>query len=410
MTFVFGFGREWKRIGAMIVCATSLVCVPAHGADSPNAQEILAHLIQSEKALQDIQAHVKTTIDGKISREFDWGYDRGREFHDGCWNGNDQSGRIDQTYSFDGDKEYHYMSQNLGSKQLKTGLVTSFDPANFNLFVTPKTLMGYSVSPTRQESLGQSLSRAAQLTVAQESCDLDGNRCCLLEALALPRSKYVVNLRVWIDEQRDYRPLKIEVYINQETPWERLRQRIDKIVLEKVGGMWLPVSGERESFAIESTEAGLALRRMGAKQHIDVNNVRVNEGIDPQRFKVTFPVGCAVLDEIAGVSYVVGGGKTVDVLADGLSQDRPSDENDAAPTAPAVGPNASEKSHSEPCSPSVPQQAAPAHIGGKLLSRIIGPVAWLCLAVISLGTGLFVLVHKKTAQKRGKASDKRTIC
>jgi hypothetical protein len=401
MIFVFGLSRGLRRAGAMIVCAMSIACIPTYGADPQNAQDLLAHLIQSERAVRDIQAHVKTTVDDKIWREYDWGYDRGKEFIDGYWNNPGEFGRVDCAYAFDGDKEYHYMYQTQGQKPRKTGLVTGFDPANFHFFVTPKTLMGYSVSQTRQESLGQSLSRATNLTVADRSCDVDGSRCCLIEALGIPLgSDFMTNVRVWIDEKRDYRPIKIEMYVPMKTPWERLVQRVDKIVLENVGGMWIPVSGDRESFTIKNGAKGLALKRMGVKQHIVADSMRINEGIDAQRFKINFPVGCGVLDEIVGVSYVVGGGRAVDVLADIPAQEMQSGDKSGAPTLSAVNPDTPVKSPVEPCSPGIAQQPGPAHTAGKLLSRVVRPVAWLCLAVVSLAIGLFALLCKKSIQKR----------
>jgi hypothetical protein len=284
---------------------------------------------------------------GIIIKDFEWGYEKGKEFIDGVkyQAKTRDTSRSEIKYSFDGQSQFHF--RHTSGADDSRGRIGSYDPQVWNGNMTPAILLGYGLNWWGKQSLADFLSTADELKVSNTKTEIDGQACVLIEAIGLsyksPKGNtFSYDVKAWIDTERDFRPLKIEKYEHAEVDrtnpgqgrWEKLVRRIDNIKLEQFGGTWFPVSGDRQMFTntIEGPE-GMSkeefekmymnkgyteeeffergiLRHVNkptsAKRRIKITNIRINEGIPLEKFKVQFPENCSVWDEFLQTGYTVG--------------------------------------------------------------------------------------------------------
>jgi hypothetical protein len=273
--------------------------------------------------------------------EFDWGYDRGKEFIAGTLfqkDPGDSNGALsgrEVAFTFDGEIMRVYRAQP-SSKQgrpitVRRGRVAPLDPETFRSLTTPMTLLGRDARYVGRQTLGEALAQTESVSVRSDLESIGGRPCFVLEATGIERlpDGRAFDVLVWIDAERDYRPLRFEKYYSYEGEqrWKALLLRVDDVTLERVDGMWFPVSGRSQFFnndlepppggpsepprsAREALERGVIVVRAltpASVLTIDPASIRINKGIAAERFAFQFPAGTLVLDEVAHVSYEVGG-------------------------------------------------------------------------------------------------------
>lgn len=347
-----------KKVNAMC-CILLLFGVASDGygrdVTGYKPSELLQEIKRSEETIQDVQAYVKwwQPDTGMIFKDFEWGYEKGKEFVKGTkyMSTTREKSRSNYNFAFDGETQFHFRYTEGVNRA--AGKICALEPELWNAQLTPAVLLGYGLNWWGRQSLADFLATTTDLRVSETRSVIDGHSCVLMEAVGLsyrsPKDNtFSYDIKVWIDPQRDFRPLKMEKYKHAEgdsenaerNRWKKLVRRIDNIKLEKFAGIWVPISGDRQMF--RNTVAGPEgmskeefrekyvdqgyteddLFKMGilrevnepssAKRRIEISNVKMNEGIDPQAFAIQFPPGCAVWDDFTQMGYTVGGSKVFD--------------------------------------------------------------------------------------------------
>ncbi|MBL7152124.1 MAG: PD40 domain-containing protein [Phycisphaerae bacterium] len=305
-----------------------------------SAQELVAKIIESEKKIRDIQLRMTCTIPAhnQTFYEYDWGYERGKEFYSGIDNTRDSRTnlyrKVEVTRAFDGAREWQFRNDPKSSRP--NGGISEPIP-NFSFsggIMTFNTLLGYDAKEHRRLSLGEAIDQAESISVRDEVEFIDGRHCHVIEAVNLeanPSGHRAYDVRVWIDSRRDYRPLKFEKYLSipGKNRFKAISRRVHNVKLKQIDGIWLPIEGERTTFSTNDihppegmTAARFGMlhnekrRRLGVfklkpmaptrRLEIDVESIRLNKGIPPKTFTIDFPEGCEVYNEFAGNRYIVG--------------------------------------------------------------------------------------------------------
>jgi hypothetical protein len=312
-------------------------------AKGENTMDILNRLRKNRAKICDITASYRV-IYAKYQEAYQWGSKQDKYFfisHD----------YQHSSQSFDGQKS-HGLSQHRQPFEIPqfkrafefTGSIYSPNRCRPMVNYTPWYLCGDCLMGSDLQ-LPQLLAKAQSLTVRPETEDVNGIFCAVLEAHSIMESDRLQSILIWLDPQRDFLPLKIESYNhdnikapNQKTttPFTDgcLCIRIDNISLNSFDGIWFPVSGryqhfhpniylpdgrnandltQEEALDIQKTmtekellEKSRFTNELRSTSYIEVNDVKINHGIDDSRFQIQFPAGCAVYDEFYKHYYVAG--------------------------------------------------------------------------------------------------------
>lgn len=136
--------------------------------------------------------------------------------------------------------------------------------------------------------------------------------------------------KIWIDTEKQFRPVRIETYADREKPFGgvelALMNELSDIELCEYDGFFLPCRGTYTAWHHETVpnegytpEDILAMPKEEALKHVTtkreamgigplvmiVTETAVNKGIDPSEFRVTFPPGTRVFDAFANYGYIV---------------------------------------------------------------------------------------------------------
>lgn len=267
---------------------------------SISPQDLIEKMIASEKRIENIQLHITCALDMQTAtsiREFDWGSDQGNEFFKTIWTREDNASHaiVEQKQSqmaFDGDTLWHL--EITPGWSFSKGAISPADNAVFRGKMSFSTLLG--CDDWLPLSFGESLALAESVIVRDQVEPIDGHPCYVVEVIPTNRSQHSL---VWVDFQRDYRVLRLEKYTDQGGKlFENLQVRLDHIKLKQIEGIWLPVQGNR-SYPW-SPNAGIRTLV------VDVNSVKLNQGIPEDMFSIDFPKGCIVEDERTQKKYTVG--------------------------------------------------------------------------------------------------------
>lgn len=98
--------------------------------------------------------------------------------------------------------------------------------------------------------------------------------------------------KIWIDYNRDYRPLKIELFYKGKN--EGFRSLIQNIQLEKINNIWVPVYGE-----IDSKDPDIVPVKVRVKE------IKVNVELPENIFDIEYPSGTAIDDKLLGTTYYI---------------------------------------------------------------------------------------------------------
>ena len=329
-----------KIIALIILCSLTSILL----GDQMNADDVVKQIEYNERLIQDVQCKLNwfETESGFVIRECEWGYKNGKEYVSGTEYVRDENGKptpLTRQYGFDGKvtRSYMYVPFSGDSK----GGIYGYDPRIFSIVPSPKTLLGYTLSQDGLYTLSELLSDEY---VKEKNVGIDnynGTECIVLEAMSFQTNTSIYDVRIWIDPERNYRPLKIEAYQSPEDSstaaalkgekWTYLSHEIKNIELKQVDGIWFPVGGEQMVYKTEPeflkngmTEEEVRIKYPGmtdeeilkkgkfitapfqVKRRIEAKEIRINKGIDPAKFTIVFPHGCKLWDDIAGLGYVVG--------------------------------------------------------------------------------------------------------
>jgi len=268
------------------------------GAVAP--QDLLEKIVASERRIKDIQLHITCTLAMKtttVAHESEWGYDQGKEFFKTIWTKtrNGSAAVLEEKQSqnaFDGNALWSL--QVIPDWSFSKGSISAADSSVFRGKMSFNTLLGCdSLRPLR---LGEGLAQAESVVLRDQVEQVDGHPCYVLEAMASDHSHKIL---AWIDFQRDYRILKLEHFTDQgDNLFDHLQMRLDNIKLKQIMGIWLPVQGQRSYPWNPQLKA--------QKLVVDIDSIRLNQGIPPEMFAIDFPEGCIVENELTEKKYVVG--------------------------------------------------------------------------------------------------------
>jgi len=309
------------------------------------SDEVLMKLMENEKKIINVEAHFQCLIperNNHIFYEVNWGYDRGKEYLEGIWqkkskqpSGLSQPIKYDiwkQKYAFDGEK-YSYRRQRPSDegKREGSGRITTLKNEELKGYDTPYTLLGYNIKVEGRQTLGEAIRQAQSIDLREKMENIGGNLCYVVEVTGIQKNSYK-DVLIWIDPQRDFRPLKIEVYRRNEIiKWDKadLLARIENIILAKIEDTWFPVEGDVTFYYKQLTKpenmtqvefAGLPSAeqlKLGKyvlepltptyRTVVEIASVRINKGINLEKFRVEFPLNYQVYDDFEQKGYWVGG-------------------------------------------------------------------------------------------------------
>jgi hypothetical protein len=304
-----------------------------------SARALIEKIIESEKKIRNWEVRVEYTHSNGYKQTYDDGYDHegGRKYQEGATHNPAHKSRPMGVFTshssgkgmggmpvgepvgvpestttfkrvFDGEKCYKLedsiaTSQGKVINRGKEGAIS----ASMNFGTSPATMLGWeegsSILGGRQGSLGENLlCHLERIRIRQLPENIDGHLCTVIEVPGIPyagaKEDAIAShdLYIWIDTQRDFRPLKFESY------WERYHSDVDTFrerrgdfgttELKEIDGIWFPVECKDSDYVVK----------------IDEGSIQLNRGIEPERFApIEFPLGCKVTDNIHGLWYTVGG-------------------------------------------------------------------------------------------------------
>ena len=305
---------------------------------SISPEVLISKIAENEQNIQNIALHLNCTIgnDDWLFYEYDWGYDSGKEFYSGTSYSKDRLGQTSstsETNTYDGNLYYSYDERPDGKDIYLSGSIQTYN-FSFGVYYLFNTLLGYN--STERMTLSDIMTAANQVTVKDKPEYIDAHPCHVVDLVKTYTSEpgnKIYNLRIWIDPERDYRPLKLEKYNDDNDPdhyIKQLRLRLDNIKLDMIDGIWVPVYGQRKLFRTELVPpADMTFTKfhlLSAKQQrdaavykttfdaelkirkltIDPASIQLNKGIPAEYFSIEFPNGCDVFDSRIKKSYVIG--------------------------------------------------------------------------------------------------------
>ena len=317
------------------------------------ARELIEKIIESENKIKDVQAEY-LFFEPDTNRPLlyaHWAYQPDKELIAGLKferAGSNLEYMISTKHIFslaEQQRFYNYRNEiQKGIEQLLIRPAQLFDLDGFRVYMTPNSLLGFDISCGSRRTFGQSLQQALKVILKERTEEIDGHNCYFLEAFDITNPEFSYDVRAWIDINRDFRPLRIDIFYNtmvggrKYQPFERLNRGIYDIKLRKIDGIWFPIEGKRDNFTYEDVlppelqgltkeqvrqkfsereleEIGQKIKEVAVlsvptrKTIVDVDSIRLNQGIEPEKFIIKPPIGCKVFDEIEDKRYTVENGK-----------------------------------------------------------------------------------------------------
>lgn len=328
-------GRAFFILFAAIIATGPDQTDPAHAAE-PSAPSVLKELKSSERSIKTIEARYRTRIAGSEHPAFidaEWGYDGLREYIRARVGDSHPDGYIMDPlrFAFDGIK-FRLFRHDLRSGDLSAS-IGPLRANTFRSYGSPNVLRGFYLNSGRK-TLSDMLESAERLEVAGTHHTADRGRVVVVEAIGVEHPRiddYGYDFRVTLAADRGFAPVRIEKYVSYggRHRWKALVRRIDRIELQQVEGVWLPVKGtvthykrvwepregvtEAELEAAETKVEGRDLQTVKTPllqrpHHVEVipDSIRINEPIPHHRFVIVFPKGTRVYNEFLETSYTIG--------------------------------------------------------------------------------------------------------
>ena len=333
------------------LCIVSLLFdIQVNASSDEMLQEIITNIKNNDNLIHDIENKtvVYQFIEGEkqVFWDVNWGYDRGKEYFDGHFSinlGDEGVGGYKgrklayHKTTFDGSKQFNlvdlaYIEKNPPSNKVSGG-ITAYRPKDFKMRQTLFLLMGRATQDS-QDTLATMLEKADSVVVKDEMEIINGHKCYIVEAIGIESNKRKYNHRFWLDPERGFLPLKRQKFSQHEYqgPWDALKQEIVDIKLEKIDGVWLPVEGkvlyydfvetlpdgmseeefinkykgEPESVIAKAVNHKTVPSESLTTKLVMISDVKINQGIPADKFRIIFPTGCIVWDEFLQLGYTVG--------------------------------------------------------------------------------------------------------
>ncbi len=333
---------NWKSVAFVLVAAVVLLVVhePCR-ADSLSAEELISAIAASEEAIENLQATYEIYLsdkDNALHGQYEWAYEKGKEYLKGGTRYLDPKTKevkyLEGEFAFDGERLRTLNPQKLyGTVRARKN--------DFNLRRPPAYFLGWYLDPSQPTTLSQILRTAERVSISSQMQDVEGRKTHLVEAERcyinyLHRSDVPINLKVWIDPERDFRPIRLEKYkfylgeLGAEFEKPLLQLVLRGVNLKKVNGVWVPVEGYAKVFFLLGFE-GFPAEELAKKsvdeikeivaqakpilgaieggvgtKHMKVKEIKVNEPIPPNKFVLKFPVGSAIWDDFLKKTYRIG--------------------------------------------------------------------------------------------------------
>lgn len=306
-----------------------LIDCPCFALDDP--RPLLQAMVTSVRQIRDMRYSMVCERDGKPFAELERASDQGKEFYGGSIflkiPGKEELVRQSVKWAFDGEKLRALRTNERPA--VSTGAIRPFDPIDFRMYPSAHTLMGFGPNSATR-SIGELLAECRDVRVLDGTEMVDGRACRVVEAIGADRiGDKLFDVRVWVDQERDARVLRLETFYHYPQPhaWKALFQRVDHVQLQQVDGVWFPVAGELHQFshtfaprpgvdrqAMEQASpdrraevVDIQLKDLGQYRiRIDPTSVKVNRGIPAEAFTFRFPDKCLLTDSFIGKSYTVG--------------------------------------------------------------------------------------------------------
>ena len=300
----------------------------AFSAYSENVESLLEKLDIAEQKVNTSKANYYVNIvdkgemlwDGEWVSEYPKGYLRGKKsvkFPDR------ELTSYEEIYAFDG----KVLDTFCPEPNRNSGTVRELTHELDSVF-SPQSLLGYSIKAEGRYRLSDVLRESDNVMLMPETKLIDGHECYFLEVTVADSSSAHGSgstaksdkLHLWLDKNRDFRPLRIELYSDLEAT--KLRYTLEDIHLEKVGDTWLPMTGlwtvytsklvPQDGYALEDLQKmlpeemekhGTIIReaRDGGIQKITLRKWEILDDIDDELFSIDFPEGAHVWDDFAQV-------------------------------------------------------------------------------------------------------------
>lgn len=120
---------------------------------------------------------------------------------------------------------------------------------------------------------------------------IDGQECYIITGQIRADRRY----KVWIAPERDFRPLRIDLYYGKEGGQGSFMVGIHNIKLEKIDGIWFPIYADKTSTGAKDA-VPVAIR---------ISEVKLNKSIPDDVFDIKFPPGTRVVDSLLMIEYTV---------------------------------------------------------------------------------------------------------
>ena len=312
----------------------------------PDVRQLIQEIARNEEILQNMTVKFDVTNlpeNTKFVEDAQWGFSNGREFMSAVFHVTDsQTGESYEkplTVTFDGEKMRLFTIDPIHHEP--SGRISSLEPDSFTGQPTPNTLLGHDVNGSGRLSMAEGLRDAREVSVRPQKEVIDGHECYVIEAIDIDKANpgRRADVLLWIDPERDYRLLRMEKYKNltvEKYPslpeevfrWKQLQRRVDKVKLQQIEGVWIPVEGERTSFyTIEKPKRGLTeddVLRMPPEQAVrniewepepmaparliklDPASVSFGKEIPADKFSIEWPLGTLLWDDFAQIGFTVG--------------------------------------------------------------------------------------------------------
>jgi hypothetical protein len=115
-----------------------------------------------------------------------------------------------------------------------------------------------------------------------------------------------------LDPAQKYTLVREAIYLL--SPTERLVMTLDNVVWKDLGNdAMFPISGDQTSYSLDRAAGELRKLRVW-RLKVAEETIKLNQELDASVFTIQLPAGTTVIDDIAGLTYVVGSNKAVDSL------------------------------------------------------------------------------------------------
>ena len=298
---------------------------------------IIESISEAEKKIKTIEAHLNSSVPNGSKISSDWGYQGGKEY---LWGTENNPATVYKNrevpenirtfkYSFDGDKLITFYHTTL-QPQKTQAVISEYISSCFSSILRPTAFLGFDISsgPT---TLSETLRLAKSVNIREKTEMIDGHPCAIIEAIGivLPDRPMIKDALIWIDTERDFRPLRIKHYesIGGKNRWKVLQCVEDEIILKQINGIWIPVFGKRThyntvnitlpegmtedyytSLPPETRKENLIITVEPSKygtnvSDINENSIKLNQNIDPNKFSFKPPDGCIVFYNYSDQTY-----------------------------------------------------------------------------------------------------------